>query len=83
LFGIVDWRYISPNRHAFLIQPAIYLLDYPSFSNISELLGIVDRPYIFSYNELKSATETFSASNILGEGGYGPVYKVRFWHFLI
>ncbi|KAJ4815993.1 Leucine-rich repeat transmembrane protein kinase [Rhynchospora pubera] len=40
-----------------------------------ELLGIVDRPDIFSYAELKSATETFSTSNILGEGGYGPVYK--------
>ncbi|XP_078175809.1 putative LRR receptor-like serine/threonine-protein kinase At1g56130 [Carex rostrata] len=40
-----------------------------------ELLGMVDRPDVFSYSELKSATETFSASNILGEGGYGPVYK--------
>ncbi|KAJ4792180.1 Leucine-rich repeat transmembrane protein kinase [Rhynchospora pubera] len=40
-----------------------------------ELLGIVDRPDMFSYAELKSATKTFNASNILGKGGYGPVYK--------
>jgi hypothetical protein len=48
---------------------------------ISELLGIVDKPYVFSYSELSSATEIFSASNILGEGGYGPVYKVSFLLF--
>ncbi|KAJ3693539.1 hypothetical protein LUZ60_009019 [Juncus effusus] len=40
-----------------------------------ELMGIVDRPDLFSYAELRSATEAFKANNILGEGGYGPVYK--------
>lgn len=34
------------------------------------------RPYTFSYAELKTATENFSPSNKLGEGGFGPVYKV-------
>jgi hypothetical protein len=43
---------------------------------LPELLGIVDRPDIFSYGELRNATEAFNNSNILGEGGYGPVYKV-------
>lgn len=33
------------------------------------------RPYTFSYAELKTATENFSPSNKLGEGGFGPVYK--------
>ncbi|CAD6259593.1 unnamed protein product [Miscanthus lutarioriparius] len=28
-----------------------------------------------SYSELRSATENFSSSNLLGEGGYGSVYK--------
>jgi hypothetical protein len=46
------------------------------FFILPELLGIVDRPDIFSYGELRTATEAFNASNILGEGGYGPVYKV-------
>lgn len=44
---------------------------------------MVDRPDMFSYSELKSATDTFSASNVLGEGGYGPVYKVSFFSLLL
>lgn len=39
------------------------------------LLGIGPRPNTFSYSELKNATEDFSPSNKLGEGGFGPVYK--------
>ncbi|XVF39976.1 hypothetical protein PTKIN_Ptkin01aG0076100 [Pterospermum kingtungense] len=39
------------------------------------LLGIGPRPNTFSYSELKGATEDFSPSNKLGEGGFGPVYK--------
>ncbi|MBA0748842.1 hypothetical protein Gogos_002826, partial [Gossypium gossypioides] len=33
------------------------------------------RPNTFSYAELKAATEDFSPSNKLGEGGYGAIYK--------
>ncbi|KAH7557838.1 hypothetical protein JRO89_XS11G0227400 [Xanthoceras sorbifolium] len=40
------------------------------------LLGIDARPYTFSYSVLKTATEDFSPANKLGEGGFGPVYKV-------
>lgn len=31
---------------------------------------------VYSYNELKSATNGFSAANKVGEGGFGTVYKV-------
>lgn len=48
------------------------------FFTIAELLGIDARPYTFSYSELRDATEDFSSSNKLGEGGFGPVYKVHF-----
>uniref|UniRef100_A0A0D3G0C6 non-specific serine/threonine protein kinase n=1 Tax=Oryza barthii TaxID=65489 RepID=A0A0D3G0C6_9ORYZ len=41
----------------------------------TELYSIVGRPNVFSYSELRSATENFSSSNRLGEGGYGAVYK--------
>ncbi|KAI4323211.1 hypothetical protein L6164_022834 [Bauhinia variegata] len=41
-----------------------------------ELLGIDTKPYTFSYSELKNATNDFSLDNKLGEGGFGPVYKV-------
>ncbi|WVZ87141.1 LOW QUALITY PROTEIN: hypothetical protein U9M48_033828 [Paspalum notatum var. saurae] len=40
-----------------------------------ELYTIVGRPNVFSYGELRTATESFSSSNLLGEGGYGSVYK--------
>lgn len=32
----------------------------------------------FSFAEIKAATKNFSHDNKLGEGGYGPVYKVLF-----
>jgi hypothetical protein len=40
-----------------------------------ELFEIADRANVFNYAELRTATEAFSASHVLGEGGYGPVYK--------
>ncbi|GLT51786.1 hypothetical protein SLA2020_251700 [Shorea laevis] len=39
------------------------------------LLGVGPRPNTFSYAELRAATDDFSPSNKLGEGGFGPVYK--------
>lgn len=32
---------------------------------------------MYSYNELKAATNGFRASNKIGEGGFGSVYKVK------
>ncbi|GLT30497.1 hypothetical protein SLA2020_052930 [Shorea laevis] len=40
-----------------------------------ELVGIGPKPNTFSYAELRAATDDFSPSNKLGEGGFGPVYK--------
>ncbi|KAJ9691461.1 hypothetical protein PVL29_013591 [Vitis rotundifolia] len=40
-----------------------------------ELPEIGPRPNTFSYGELRTATENFSAINKLGEGGFGAVYK--------
>ena len=43
----------------------------------------------FTYSELRAATEDFSFSNKIGEGGFGNVYKVNlilhkdFYHELI
>lgn len=30
---------------------------------------------VFTLNQLKAATENFNARNLLGEGGFGRVYK--------
>uniref|UniRef100_A0A0E0AS10 non-specific serine/threonine protein kinase n=1 Tax=Oryza glumipatula TaxID=40148 RepID=A0A0E0AS10_9ORYZ len=39
------------------------------------LHNLLRRPYVFNYIELKLATDHFSPENIIGEGGYGQVYK--------
>ncbi|KAI3791405.1 hypothetical protein L2E82_05173 [Cichorium intybus] len=40
-----------------------------------EILGMGPKIKTYTYAELKSATADFSRSNLLGEGGFGPVYK--------
>ncbi|KAM4083992.1 hypothetical protein ACB094_08G099100 [Castanea mollissima] len=47
----------------------------PPTNDDEELLGIDAKTCIFSYAELKTATEDFNPDNKLGEGGFGPVYK--------
>lgn len=37
----------------------------------------------FSFAKLKAATSNFSIENKLGEGGFGPVYKVKFHDYSI
>ncbi|XP_048329328.2 probable LRR receptor-like serine/threonine-protein kinase At1g56140 isoform X2 [Ziziphus jujuba] len=43
--------------------------------NDEELLGMDVKPFTFSYEELRTATNDFNSVNKLGEGGFGPVYK--------
>jgi hypothetical protein len=33
--------------------------------------------YFFSLKEIESATKNFDPANKIGEGGFGPVYKVK------
>ena len=35
---------------------------------------------IYDLAVIANATNNFSSENKLGEGGFGPVYKVCFWH---
>jgi len=53
------------------------LSDYSSLSIMSDLSNslVGSNLRIFTYQELKEITHGFSKSNILGEGGFGKVYK--------
>lgn len=45
------------------------------FDLLTELLGI-HSDKVYTYKELRIATEDFSPANKIGEGGFGFVYKV-------
>ncbi|XP_034920795.1 serine/threonine-protein kinase PBL34 isoform X3 [Populus alba] len=47
----------------------------PSTPNIGEELKVSSQLRKFSFNELKSATRNFRPESILGEGGFGCVFK--------
>nr|GEU72650.1 probable serine/threonine-protein kinase PIX7 [Tanacetum cinerariifolium] len=47
----------------------------PSTPNVTEELKIASQLRKFNYNELKSATRSFRPDSLLGEGGFGCVYK--------
>ncbi|XP_010274130.1 PREDICTED: probable LRR receptor-like serine/threonine-protein kinase At1g56140 [Nelumbo nucifera] len=44
-------------------------------NNDEEIQAIGSKATIFSYADVRSATEDFDPKNKLGEGGFGPVYK--------
>lgn len=44
----------------------VFITDIPGIENVR----------IYSYRELRSATEDFSLANKIGEGGFGSVFKV-------
>ena len=41
------------------------------------ILGLGPHQNTFTYSELRAATQDFSFSNKIGEGGFGNVYKVN------
>nr|CAB3485751.1 unnamed protein product [Digitaria exilis] len=88
-FTVVKKQYVVPvtknflEIHLFWAGKGTCCIPYkgyfgPAISALSatpKLYAIVGRPNVFSYSELRSATENFCSSNLLGEGGYGSVYK--------
>lgn len=72
---------IQPNKKKVAAKEASFTrISYSDYSNstLSEdisnsLAG--SNINVFSLQELKVITQSFSSGNILGEGGFGPVYK--------
>lgn len=52
-----------------------------SIQNALSQVNIQDFP-LFKLETLANATNNFSEPNMLGKGGFGPVYKVVSDHFL-
>lgn len=44
----------------------------------AELRGLELQTGQFSLRHIKAATKNFHPANKIGEGGFGPVYKVRY-----
>lgn len=51
------------------------VLDKKGASTENNEFELQDLP-VFNFEELATATNNFSLANKLGEGGFGPVYKV-------
>ncbi|XP_074311234.1 cold-responsive protein kinase 1-like [Silene latifolia] len=49
-------------------------------SAVDEEFAAVQNVQLYSYKELRAATDDFSVLNKIGEGGFGPVYKAKLKH---
>ncbi|KAG0588516.1 hypothetical protein KC19_2G249100 [Ceratodon purpureus] len=59
----------------FLVLWSISWLARPSRNHSCTKLGYPSEPRVFSYKELRKATENFDERNLLGSGGSGSVYR--------
>lgn len=46
---------------------------------MTDLEGMELQTVSFALKQIKAATNNFDASNKIGEGGFGAVYKVSLW----
>lgn len=60
-----------------LRQRILLITPYGKKKREEEGHGISHELKIFDFQVISAATVNFSADNKLGEGGFGPVYKVK------
>ncbi|XP_034914857.2 probable LRR receptor-like serine/threonine-protein kinase At1g56140 [Populus alba] len=58
-----------------LIFAVVYIMRKKDSEDEEVFPGMGPRPNTFSYTQLREATDDFNPSNMLGEGGFGVVYK--------
>ncbi|MED6186555.1 hypothetical protein PIB30_067840 [Stylosanthes scabra] len=76
--GLMDMRSESEGQDIFIRVAASELADNTGNNQENQVQKYekedIDLP-TFDFSTISNATDNFSPSNILGEGGYGPVYK--------
>ncbi|KAJ4844834.1 hypothetical protein Tsubulata_020577, partial [Turnera subulata] len=83
IFGCYRSSSLPEIKNPVLKQSSFQRLSLSDVSNPSSPLCIEDlsnsfvgsKLYTFTFAELRVITENFSRSNLIGEGGFGPVYK--------
>jgi hypothetical protein len=84
LLGIFLFFFVSLFFFFFLINIGIVATSKESESKINHMEaagdfnGNVPNLKVFVLSDIEAATDRLSFENKLGEGGYGPVYKVNF-----
>lgn len=60
-----------------LLHPPLWLSHYNVLMTLhGTVVSSIQNTNLYTYRELRTATENFSPANKIGEGGFGSVYKV-------
>jgi len=59
-----------------LLKISLILFIYSFLLQSIELKGLDFQPGLFTLRQIKAATNNFDIAYKIGEGGFGPVYKV-------
>lgn len=64
------------NTEILVLSTYLFCIDNPNKVELQTELSGVHNVNLYSYKKLRIATDDFSQTNKIGEGGFGSVYKV-------